>query len=428
MTAATEAETTAGPGASAVRVDIQVLRAVAVVLVVANHASTGAISGGYVGVDVFFVISGFLITSHLLKKPPRTGRDLGVFWARRIRRLFPAALLVLAVTLVATRLVAPATRWADTAWQSIASTLYVQNWALAADSVNYLAAENAPSPVQHYWSLSVEEQFYLLWPIFILAVSALALRYRLHSRRLTMLAIAVVTLASFGLSVWWTGRSPASAYFITPTRMWELGVGSLAAGLAIRTPPAGVRSALSWLGVGLIVLTAMTFGPDTEFPGWVALLPVMSTALVIVAHADGPQAAGRVLGRRPVVWLGDVSYSVYLWHWPLIVLVPFVSGGSRGVLDTVAVLVATLVLAGVTKKHVEDRFVVWATRPGCSRPIASARYSWSRCWCSRWRRGQSSTPARARRARSSRQPSPGLAHASGRPPSCEERRGARPRR
>ena len=144
------------------RKDIQGLRAVAVTLVVVYHIWPDLLTGGYVGVDVFFVISGYLITSHLLAKPPRGAADLGTFWARRIHRLLPAALTVLVVTAVATRLLAPSTQWAGTAKEIIASALYVQNWMLASSSVDYLAEGEAPSPVQHYWSLSIEEQFYLL--------------------------------------------------------------------------------------------------------------------------------------------------------------------------------------------------------------------------------------------------------------------------
>jgi len=209
------------------RADIQGLRAIAVLLVLIYHLWPNTLTGGFVGVDVFFVISGFLITAHLLQHPPQRGRDLLEFWGRRIRRLLPAAFLVLAVTAIASLLLAPQTRWAATAGQTIASALYVQNWVLAANSVDYLAAADPPTPVQHYWSLSVEEQFYLFWPILILAIFWLVRRARLAPAVVTRVAMLAVIAASLYVSITATASDPASAYFITPTRVWELAVGGL---------------------------------------------------------------------------------------------------------------------------------------------------------------------------------------------------------
>ena len=342
------------------RADIQGLRAIAVSLVVVYHISPESLTGGYAGVDVFFVISGFLITSHLLARPPRGGGDLAAFWARRIHRLLPAALTVLAATAVATRLLAPSTLWTGVAKEIIAATFYVENWMLAASSVDYLAEGEAPSPVQHYWSLSVEEQFYLVWPLLLLAVFAVARRMRRPDGvGVARVGIMVVLLASLVYSVTETAASPASAYFVTPTRMWELAMGGLVATVGSLSASRRLRPAavpVAWLGVGAIVITGLTYTNETPFPGYQALLPVLGTAAVIWAGTQAGASPTGLLRARPVQWLGDVSYSVYLWHWPLIVLLPYASGGSLGVLDQVVIVVVTLVLAGLTKTYIEDPY------------------------------------------------------------------------
>jgi peptidoglycan/LPS O-acetylase OafA/YrhL len=340
------------------RADIQGLRAVAVSLVVVYHLVPASLTGGFVGVDVFFVISGFLITSHLVSKLPRNGADLVNFWRSRIRRLLPASLLVILAALVASRLVAPATRWHDVGMQAIASALYVQNWTLSAQSVDYLAAENAATALQHFWSLSVEEQFYLVWPVLILAAGAVASRRGLPALGLIRVVVVGVFAASLLASVILTAAEPASAYFVTPTRMWELAAGGLVAVFPtafarLSAPAAGL---LAWVGIGGVVAAAVLYDGSVPFPGVAALLPVLSTALVIGVAARARFSPAGALGMGPVQWLGDVSYSVYLWHWPLIVLVPYVSGGSLGALDRTVIVITTLLLAAATKAWVEDPF------------------------------------------------------------------------
>jgi peptidoglycan/LPS O-acetylase OafA/YrhL len=350
------------------RVDIQGLRAVAVTMVVVYHLFPSRLHGGFVGVDVFFVISGFLITSHLVSQAPRTGGDLLAFWGRRIRRLLPASLLVLAVTMVGSWALLPDTRWQSTALQIRAAALYVVNWRLAHDAVDYLSQDAAASPVQHFWSLSVEEQFYLVWPILILLLGLLAY----VTRRRPMLWYAVGLGAVVVLSLLWsiheTAADPAAAYFVTWTRVWELGVGGLAALLA-RTELLASRAVLARTfaaAIGLIGMVAVGFGYDasTPFPGWQAGVPVLAAALVILADAPRWSLPVRILGMRPVQWLGDVSYSVYLWHWPLIVLVPAARHHDRDALDNVAIIVLTLVLAAASKRWVEDGFrtAAWMQR------------------------------------------------------------------
>jgi peptidoglycan/LPS O-acetylase OafA/YrhL len=351
------------------RPDIQGLRAVAVSMVLVYHLFPHRFTGGFTGVDVFFVISGFLITSHLLAHPPASARDLATFWSRRIRRLLPAASLVLLATLAASRLVAPDTQWANTAAQAKAAALYIVNWRLANDSVDYLAAAAAPSPVQHFWSLSVEEQFYIGWPILILILVALAAWRRWKLIPTVTIGLTIAVGLSLYYSIHETITDPARAYFVTPTRVWELGIGGLLAAALSRRAlgrqkdseavplPVGARVVLAWLGLAAILLTGLTYTGATPFPGWKALVPTLGTAAVIAACAPGSGwSPVRVLKIRPVQWLGDISYSVYLWHWPMIVLVPYVSGDHLGRLDKAVIVLLSLILADLTRRFVEDRF------------------------------------------------------------------------
>lgn len=367
-TAASARPDAATPSAATPRQDIQGLRAIAVGLVLVYHLWPGAVRGGFVGVDVFFVISGFLITAHLLRRPPASGRDLAAFWSRRIRRLLPASLLVLLVTLVASRLVAPETEWESTARQVRAAALYVVNWALASDAVDYLAADADPTPVQHFWSLSVEEQFYAFWPLLLLVLATIARRRRVSTTRVAGIGLSAVVVASFAWSVVATVQEPARAYFVTTTRVWELGVGALAAVLVTvrgqrgaQGPRRATRSVVAWVGLAAVAWAGFTYSGSTPFPGWQAAIPVLGAALVIVADAPRSGASPvRLLAFRPVQWLGDVSYSVYLWHWPLIVLAPAALGHRLGLADEIGILLITLVLAAATKRWIEDRF----RRPG----------------------------------------------------------------
>jgi len=319
------------PQGSQFRTDIQALRAIAVLAVVVNHLWPDQLTGGYVGVDVFFVISGFLITGHLSRELVDTGRvRLGRFYARRIRRLLPAAFLVLGFCIVAAYFLLPYPQWAETAQHVIASALYGENWLLAAESVDYSALDTAASLTQHYWSLSVEEQFYLVWPVLLL----LCFKFRRS-------AVATVVGASLVYCVYVTMTSPSPAYFVTPARMWEFGIGALIALTAVRLP---ARAA--FVGLALIVGSAFFYDHGTPFPGYFALIPTVGTALVIMA--------GWRTTFRPVQWLGDVSYSLYLWHWPLILLAPFALGNTLTWQDKLGVLAVALVLSALTKKLVED--------------------------------------------------------------------------
>ena len=280
------------------------------------------------------------------------------FWGRRIRRLLPAAFLVLIVTAIASRLIAPDTRWGANAGELIASALYVQNWVLAANSVDYLAAADAPTPVQHYWSLSVEEQFYVVWPLLILAVFLFAGRSRLGPVLVTRLAMLAVIAISLFYSITATAAEPASAYFITPTRVWELAAGGFVATLpslgALRLPSRAV-DAVAWIGLAMLLLAGAWFTGDTPFPGVAAVLPVAGTVLVILAATESAASPTRILRLRPIQHLGDTSYSIYLWHWPLIALWPY-AFGSITPAGMIVIIGATFGLATLSKIYVEDAF------------------------------------------------------------------------
>ncbi len=333
-----------------VRVDIQALRTVAVLAVVLYHLWPNRLTGGYTGVDVFFVISGFLITSHIVREAEAGAFSVTAFWARRLLRLLPASLLVLAVTAVGVWALAPMQLWTQWFREIAASTLYAQNWILAADAVDYMAAENVASPVQHYWSLSAEEQFYLVWPL-LLALALGVGRFRGSGWRPTAVTtLALVTVISAVTSVVWTSIDQSTAYLVTPTRAWEFGAGAL---LAFSPALRVWRTAAVWVGLALIAVSAVAFTPDTPFPGMWAAVPVIGTALVIAGRTQDRVTLG-LMSLRPVQFLGDVSYSIYLWHWPLIVLVPFWTGHSLRTFDKVAILGVTILLAWATRRWVEQ--------------------------------------------------------------------------
>ncbi|MFD0581153.1 acyltransferase family protein [Dactylosporangium darangshiense] len=303
------------------------MRAVAVVLVVLYHAGVTVLGGGYVGVDVFFVISGFLITTQLYGElQAHHTISVSRFYARRATRLLPASITVLVATLVAAYFWLPPTRFPSTALDALTSTFYGINWRLAAEGVDYLNAGAPPSPLQHFWSLAVEEQFYLAWPLLLLA-SSLAWRWR--RTKLSRTAIVLTLLAAGGLSfyagVQQTRDAAPWAYFGAHTRAWELALGALVAILApaLARMPKALAAVLTWLGLAAVVASALLFTDKTPFPGYAAALPVGGSGLMIAggcaAAAGGVVAVFRL---APLQWLGKLSYSWYLWHWPILVIAP----------------------------------------------------------------------------------------------------------
>ena len=302
------------------RDDIQGLRAVAVLLVVLAHAGVPYLQGGFIGVDVFYVLSGFLITGLIARELERTGTvSLIAFYARRARRLLPAAALVLIVTLVLSAALLPPLQVPDVAADGLAAGLYASNIRFALQSTDYLAADLAPSPLLHYWSLGVEEQFYLFWPALLLLV---AKRGRSLVRDLT-LTCAIVFSASFGLSVVLTEVAGSWAFFSLPTRAWELALGALIALGAARLArlPAAAGAGLMVVGVAMIVAAGLILDNTVAFPGTAAALPVFGTGLVIAGGAGRSAILpARLLALPPARFVGRISYSLYLWHWPLLVI------------------------------------------------------------------------------------------------------------
>ena len=350
------AAVTARP-ARPLRVEVQALRAVAVSLVIGYHLWPSAIPGGFIGVDVFFVISGFLITSLLLREIERDGRiSLRDFWARRARRILPAALVVIGAVAAATFAFVPVNSWSQYLDDLRASTLYVQNWHLAHTAVDYFAASQSPSPVQHFWSLAVEEQFYVVWPLLLLAATVLTRRRSAAMRRGALAAlIASATAASLVYGILHTTANPADAYFATTTRAWELGAGALLAMLPAARAPAAVRALLSLGGLAAIGVAAGAYTTATPFPGVAALLPVLGAVAVIRAGAPGGRLTTTpVLRWAPVQFVGSISYSAYLWHWPLLVLAPFVTHHAVDTTTRITVLMLTLLLSWLSRALLED--------------------------------------------------------------------------
>lgn len=350
--------------------EVQALRALAVMLVVIYHVWPGRLSGGFVGVDVFFVISGYLITAHLLREYAAEGRiRVAAFWSRRIRRLLPAAFLVLAVCAIAAFVLLPDVVRSDTLRQIAAASLYGLNWVLAIDAVDYLAAGDTATVVQHYWTLSVEEQFYVLWPLLLVVAAFGAARLSrtrkvVHPARLVAIVAGVVVVVSLGYSIVFTWLNPAFAYFSTFTRAWEFAAGGLLAASAlvapalwdrIRASAVGVRTGvLTVVGAALVIGAAFLLDGASPFPGALAAFPVVGTMLLILGGMPEPRILGVPVRWRPVQFLGDISYSLYLWHWPLIMGFVLLVGRRPGIIEALAIVVASIVLAALTKVLVED--------------------------------------------------------------------------
>ena len=316
--------------AASFRPDIQGLRALAVGGVVAYHFGLSALPGGFAGVDIFFVISGWLITTHLMGEITETGRlDLWRFYARRARRLLPAALFVILATLTAGYFILAPQEQALYSRGAMFASAYAINLWLLRWSFDYFAADALSNPFIHFWSLSVEEQFYLVWPALLLFAAWLR-----PGRRMAVAVIGVAGLASFAACLWLTSLSPAWAFYFSPLRAWEFAAGGLAtlAPAALWQQRPWLRSAQGWLGLALIAVAYLSLSEDLPFPGWYALLPVAGTVLVLLsgageenhAAATSPArwqalAPASLLSLPPLQWVGTLSYSLYLWHWPIIV-------------------------------------------------------------------------------------------------------------
>lgn len=340
------------------RPDIEGLRAVAILAVLLYHAGL-PVTGGYVGVDVFFVLSGFLMTRLIADEIERTGSlSLGRFYARRARRLLPAVAVVLAaVALLSWLLLSPVDR-DSVAADLVASALYALNWWLSGQAVDYFAAGMQASPVQHFWSLAVEEQFYVVWPLLLLGVVWLVRRFAgAHGPRRTLLAVvAVVGTVSLVYSVVGTLRSADTAYFDTLGRGWEFAVGGAIALLPVTRLAPRAATVLAWTGLAAIGGAVVLFDEATLFPAPWAMLPALGTAAVIAAGTALPSARPQQLLATPVMrHLGRVSYSWYLWHWPALVFAA-AAFGELSAVEGLAVVAGAYVLAVATYHLVEQPF------------------------------------------------------------------------
>ena len=341
--------------AAAHRADIQGLRAVAVMLVVLAHAGVGFVAGGFVGVDVFFVLSGFLITGLLLAEARKNGSvSLVDFYVRRARRILPAAALTLVATDVAAFLLLNFVRANSAVVDSLHAAAFAANFHFAATGVDYFARQEPPSPILHFWSLSVEEQFYLVWPVLL----SLGL-VRARGRR--RLLCVVITLAGVSLawSIQQTSAAPTTAYFSPFARAWELGLG---AALAVAAPtlertPSAIRVMFGWAGVAAIACSAVLFSDQTPFPGAFALVPTLGTAFAIVAGmgSRGSRfAVERLLAARPMRVVGDRSYALYLWHWPVLIIAADCAGHDLSLAVKIVLMVAAFVLSCISYALVEN--------------------------------------------------------------------------
>jgi peptidoglycan/LPS O-acetylase OafA/YrhL len=322
------------------RGDIEGLRAIAVLAVLAYHAKLGPFHGGYVGVDVFFVVSGFLITSLLARDLLSNGSAaLPTFWARRARRLLPASFLVVASTLLIGRSVLDPLARRDAIRDGAAAATFTVNVVFANRQNDYLAAQLAPSPLLHYWSLALEEQFYIVWPLVLLV----ATRFRRNARQVMLAVICVLLTVSLAMCILLTAHHQPAAFFLLPTRAWELLAGAALAmsGPAIARIPIGLRAAIGWLGLIVIAATTLSFDDTTRFPGTAAIVPVAATVAVLAAGTDAAtRGPALLLNRGPLTWLGARSYGTYLWHWPVLVLAATAYGPLDAVQRAAAIAIA----------------------------------------------------------------------------------------
>jgi len=354
--------------AASFRPEVQGLRALAVLMVVAYHVWLGRVSGG---VDIFLLISAFLLTLSFVRKA-ETGRPFGLLghWLHLFKRLLPAAVVVILGVLAGTWLILPQGRWPQILDQAWASLLYRQNWLLADTAVDYYAQDHAgASPLQHFWSLSIQGQVFILWPlIFAAAAGILAALRRLPAcagmtyRGLLGIGFGAVFAVSLAYSVEQTAGNQAYAYFDTRARLWEFALGSLLAlALPYLKPGKALRVVLGWAGLVGMVSCGLLLTVDRSFPGFVALWPTLSAAAIIVAGQTGSRyGVDRVLSSKPAVALGDNSYALYLWHWPVLVLALAATGvEAPNLIQGLGIVGASVLLAILTTRFVEKPLRDW---------------------------------------------------------------------
>ena len=322
---------------------IQGLRALAALLVTIFHARL--VPGGFIGVDIFYVISGYLITGLILREIEQTGSlDLNAFYQRRIKRLLPTSVFVLFITAIVGMFVLPAITRDALGRDLFAAAAYISNYLFAWWQNDYQNLNATPSPFIHYWSLAVEEQFYVVWPILLLLLAR-------YGRRAIFWGISITTGLSLLLSVYQTQTSPIWAFYSLPTRAWELGVGAL----LLFVPEKVWRNRfIPWLGVIGIAIATFNFDENTAFPGVNAVLPVFATALLIGSISIWPRAFNDLSNNRISQWLGSISYPLYLWHWPALVLPSSALGRPLRIRERLFCILLTVVLAHLTSKFIEQ--------------------------------------------------------------------------
>ncbi|CAB4875692.1 unannotated protein [freshwater metagenome] len=335
---------------------IQGLRALAAILVTLFHAKW--VSGGFIGVDIFYVISGFLITGLLVREIDRTGTiNFKQFYSRRFKRLLPTSFFILAVTAIVSWLLIPATMRSSLGRDIIAASLYISNYLFAWWQADYQNLDATPSPVIHYWSLAVEEQFYLLWPLLILIFFSIAKRVK--KRSVITFLVATFSLLSFIFSLYQTETSPIWAFYSLPTRAWELGLGAL----LVLVPAFKTKKLVGLVGFTLILISAFLYNETTAFPGIKAVLPVLGTFLLIASINSWPPFLDDVANSRLFQWLGNISYPLYLWHWPLLVLPSTYLARPLAIYERIIAILFTIVLADLTHRYVEDPMRRYSAAP-----------------------------------------------------------------
>jgi peptidoglycan/LPS O-acetylase OafA/YrhL len=327
---------------------IQALRALAASLVVLFHAKLSP--GGFIGVDIFYVISGYLITGIIIKEIGETGTfKYRNFYLRRAKRLLPASLGILALTAVFAWLVLPATVRTNLGKDVLAASLYVSNYLFAFWENDYQNLNATPSPVIHYWSLAVEEQFYIFWPIIIFSL------WKFGKRRAVAVGVFTITIASFLFSLYLTNVNPIWAFYSLPTRAWELGIGALLLFLPrnLLSTKSIPSSLMVWSGAVLLITSVVIFSERTPFPGYNALLPTLGTAILIAGIAAWPPILNDLSRLRIVQWLGEISYPFYLWHWPLLVLPSTRFGRELTLIERLFFIGLTALAADLTHRLIE---------------------------------------------------------------------------
>jgi peptidoglycan/LPS O-acetylase OafA/YrhL len=327
---------------------IQSLRALAAVLVLIYHADL--LPGGYIGVDIFYVISGYLITNLLLRELEDRGNlALSKFYARRFKRLLPASFVVVVVTGVIGWLLLPTTYRSEFGRDLIAASTYISNFLFAFWNADYQNLGSTPSPFIHFWSLAVEEQFYLFWPIFILIL------FKMAGRRGVFYGIIAIASFSFLFSLYLTERSPVWSFYILPTRAWEMAAGALILFISKETQRR-IFSRPQWgfLAITAIATSSFIFDEGTAFPGTAALLPVIATSLLLLSREKWPPFLEKISHFGFIQWLGKISYPLYLWHWPVLVIPEISLSRELTYIEILGATVLILLLADLTHRFIEE--------------------------------------------------------------------------